>query len=177
MPPLTRPEIAGRSRLSDRQPQTAMLSRTRADRDNRLMDDELQTWRPRSPQIELATLHKVLLRHPLVVVHFWAVWNLYDRKMDEVFEWLKPRYVGRVEFRSLDVDIADSPEFCRDCRVLNLPAVAAFVRGDWVDTLIGLRSRDELDERLRGWMTPAETRHPMWDQDVDAAMRFSLGIA
>src|SRR5437762_2211766 len=111
--------------------------------------DQDHAWRPQTQGIDLATLPKALVRHPLVVVHFWAVWNLHDREMDEILQGLMPRYAGRVEFRSLDVDIAEGHDFCRGCRILNLPALAAFVRGVWIETLIGLRQRVELEDRLR----------------------------
>lgn len=123
--------------------------------------DQLPIWRPQSQAIELATLHEELARHPLVVVHFWAAWNLHDRTMDEILQGLAPRYTGRVEFRSFDVDIAGGNDFCRDCRISNVPALAAFVRGVWRDTLIGLRPQRELEARLRAWIIAAETQHLM----------------
>jgi thioredoxin-like negative regulator of GroEL len=133
--------------------------------------DQLLNWRPQSQEIELATLPKVLVRHPLVVVHAWAVWNRHDRRMDEILQGLMPRYAGRVELRSLDADSVVGHDFWRDCRIFNLPALAAFVRGIRVETVIGLRQRGELDVRLRDWIKAAETQHSMWDPDVDGPNR------
>jgi hypothetical protein len=45
--------------------------------------DARHAWRPRSQALDTATLPKGIARHPNVVVHFWAAWNLHDRKMDE----------------------------------------------------------------------------------------------
>jgi thioredoxin-like negative regulator of GroEL len=130
--------------------------------------NQLHAWRPQCPAIDLATLPKVLVRHPLVIVHFWAVWNLNDRKMDIILQGLMPRYARRVEFRSFDVDIPDGHDFCCDCRIGNVPALAAFVRGVWVETLIGVRRRGEFDDRIQDWIRAAEAPHPMWDPEVDA---------
>jgi thioredoxin-like negative regulator of GroEL len=131
--------------------------------------DEHFAWRPRSQAIELGTLRKDLARHALVLVHFWAAWDSHDRKMDETLQELAPCYAGPVGFRSFDVDIAEGSDFCRDCGISNVPAIAVFVRGVWLETLVGVRPRDELEGRLRVWIVAAEARCAMWDQDLDSS--------
>jgi thioredoxin-like negative regulator of GroEL len=122
--------------------------------------DKQFAWRPRSQAIELGTLHKELARHPLVVVHFWAVWDLHDRRMDEMLQELMPRYAGRAELRSFDVDMPEGNDFCRDCCIKNVPAIAVIVRGVWLETLVGLRPRDELESRLGEWIIASAHSSP-----------------
>jgi thioredoxin-like negative regulator of GroEL len=131
--------------------------------------DQPSSWRPYTPAIDLEALPKELVSHPLVVVHFWAVWDLHDRRMDKILQELRGRYAGSVEFRSLDVDLAEAHDLCRYCRIVNVPSLAAFVRGVWVDTLTGLRASAEIESQLEHWIRAAGTPHPMWDQEMDIA--------
>jgi thioredoxin-like negative regulator of GroEL len=91
----------------------------------------------------------LLAAHPVVVVHFWAAWNGVDRWFDPQFRTVREEFAGRIEFRSADVDDPGLNDVCRECEVVNVPALVCCVRGRRVETIIGARPAEELRARFR----------------------------
>jgi len=110
-----------------------------------------ERWQPGSKPVTAADLPTVLAGHPYLVVHFWAIWNGYDRRFEPTLAAIRREYEGRVVFRSIDVDEPELVPFCRASTVIgNVPALGFFVRGERVETVIGMRSGDELRAKLDG---------------------------
>lgn len=101
-------------------------------------------WHPSTPPIESVDFEAI----PCAVVHFWAIWNMIDRRVDPVLERAMPRYAGRVVFVSCDTDVRH--DLAAESSVVNLPALGFFRRGVHVTTRIGLLSESE----LAAWLTP-----------------------
>lgn len=92
----------------------------------------------------------------LVVVHFWASWNRVDRDMDKTLCLLEHSQENScVAFRSCCTDDEANWPLCQDCQVGNLPALAAFVKGKRIATLIGLRPFQELQGKIDEWRKQA----------------------
>jgi hypothetical protein len=90
---------------------------------------------------------------PVLVLHYWAVYDLHDREMDKRLGVLRDEYAGRLCIRSYDTARAENQPFIQG--IANLPALACFIRGKWFKSLIGLRSVDELRSVFDDWSTAA----------------------
>ena len=109
-------------------------------------------WTPASPLIDSPTLRSELPTTPFAVVHFWAVWNSVDRKMDDLIQSLRPRFQDRIAFYALETDPESAHDLCRECEIGNLPALVFFRDGERIETLIGLRRESELVETFNRWV-------------------------
>jgi thioredoxin-like negative regulator of GroEL len=89
---------------------------------------------------------------PVLVVHYWAQWDVHDRLMDGVLAELRNEYAGRVCFRSCDVDRPENQSFLHG--LASVPALGCFICGRLFDRLIGLRRAAELRATLDGWAAP-----------------------
>ncbi|WP_390844346.1 thioredoxin domain-containing protein [Anatilimnocola floriformis] len=103
------------------------------------------SWYPTSSTVELADFEL-----PILVVHYWAVWNLHDREMDRRLSALCNEYSDRICFRSCNVDGAENQRFIPD--IANIPALGCFIHGELLESSIGLRSVDELRTEFGGWL-------------------------
>lgn len=110
-------------------------------------------WRPNAPAVTFDELSAAFTRHPVVVIHFWAIWNGYDRPMDSRLQSLRAEFGAQVAFYSYDTDAPSEAgwEFLRDIRLMNLPALSCFIHGGHHETLIGLRDPAMLREKLAEW--------------------------
>ena len=105
-----------------------------------------EIWQPTTPSVDESGMSGLLRANPVVVVHFWVGWNAQDRAMDETLRHVRPDFTGRVAFRAMDTEAPGNWTFALGAGVTNWPAVACWVRGRRIGTLIGLRSRGELRE-------------------------------
>ncbi|WP_152051335.1 thioredoxin family protein [Tautonia marina] len=112
-------------------------------------------WQPSSEVLDATALSEVLARHPVVVLHVWAVWNQVDRQCDERLRVVREEFADRVVFGAIDADDPEQGAFLRSWAVGNLPAIVGFVRGARVETVVGLRPVVELRARVAGWVERA----------------------
>lgn len=89
----------------------------------------------------------------VVVLHYWAVWNMIDREMDKRIAMLREEYRDRICFRSCDVDCAENQPFIHG--IANIPALGCFIRGKWFQTVIGLRSLEAFRPVFDKWLAAA----------------------
>ena len=113
---------------------------------------DTNAWTPKTPLIAAPTLSSELPAIPLAVVHFWAAWNNVDRQMDELIQAVRPRFQDRIAFFALETDAKSAHDLCRECKVINLPALVFFRDGKRIETLIGLRPEAELVETINRWI-------------------------
>lgn len=92
---------------------------------------------------------------PILVVHFWAIWNGADPPMDEELSAVRPDYQGKICFRSCDTDKAENQQFCEG--FANVPAITCYMAGSRFKTLIGFRKAAHLRKILYAWLS-AEAR-------------------
>jgi len=105
-------------------------------------------WVPTSEPIKAADLPAALAERPMVVVHFWAVWDSYDRILDVNLRPLREAMAETVSFRSVDVDDPALVPLCRDCGVANVPTLVAFMDARQAAVLVGVRPA----EAIREWI-------------------------
>lgn len=102
-------------------------------------------WQPATPAVDAASLPRLLRTHRVVVLHFWAAWNAHDRAMDETLRRVSPDFAGKVEFRAMDTESPANWAFILQQKgIVNLPALALYVKGIRADVLVGLRSRRDV---------------------------------
>lgn len=80
-----------------------------------------------------------------VFVDFWAPWCNPCRMVSPIIDVLAKKYSGRVKFVKMNVD--DNPHTASQYMVRSIPSMLIFKDGNVIDTLIGARSKEEL-ERL-----------------------------
>ncbi|CEF48419.1 unnamed protein product [uncultured bacterium] len=96
-------------------------------------------WRPGTVALTVADVTDLIPNHKVVVVHFWARWNGVDRQFASVLDAIRPQFESRITFRSADVDDPELASSCRECEVVNVPALGCFVDGRRVKTIVGSR--------------------------------------
>jgi thioredoxin-like negative regulator of GroEL len=103
-----------------------------------MADADPQQWRPRTVPVTANDL----VQCPVLVLHYWAIWNLHDRTMDDLLLPFQQEYAGRVCFRSCDTDRAENRTFIHG--IANIPALGCFIRGRWRKSIVGLRPVEQL---------------------------------
>lgn len=81
-----------------------------------------------------------------VLVDFFAVWCGPCKAMSPVIDELSVAYDGKVKICKLDVD--QSPESSQKYGVMSIPTLLFFKSGENVDSLVGLQSKEKLEEKL-----------------------------
>ena len=110
------------------------------------------TWKPSTLEVLPQNFDAIVEAHAVAVFHFWAEWNQYDTLMDEVLQDIVKVFQARVFVGSVDVADPANWERCRSLGILNLPALVSFVQGKHFQTLIGMRSRSELNAKIEEWL-------------------------
>lgn len=77
-----------------------------------------------------------------VLVDFWADWCAPCRKIAPMLEDLADEMSDRLEIVKLNAD--ENPETVRNYRVMSLPTLAVFHRGEQVKAMVGATSKSKL---------------------------------
>ena len=117
---------------------------------------------PETPAVTSASIASVTDAHPVVIVHFWAVWNGADPPMDEQLPRIAGRLPFNAHFTSCNVDDPDCVDLCKRCGVVNIPYLAVFVDGDLRPGIIGLLDADDIVSRLTDSVLRPPSPRPWW---------------
>ena len=113
------------------------------------------SWQPSTTKVRPDEFSEVIAGHNVVIFHFYASWNRNDVIMDQVLCEIADTYKDHVFIGSIDTDDPENYEKCKELRILNLPAIAAFVNGRHFETVIGLLSRESLNTKVQQWSNTA----------------------
>ncbi len=88
----------------------------------------------------------------LVVIHFWAEWNGYDKLLKEILNGLAVEFEEKVKFCSLDVDQQQFIGFLRSLPLPNIPALAYYKDGNKIALEIGLRKKKYIQNKIENYL-------------------------
>lgn len=115
------------------------------------------SWQPSTTKVLPDEFGKVIAGQSVAVFHFYAAWNPYDVTMDQMLCEIADAYKDHIFIGSIDADDQENWERCKELRILNLPAIAAFVNSQHFETVIGLPSKEALNSKVQKWLNTART--------------------
>ena len=86
----------------------------------------------------------------LVLVDFWATWCGPCRAIGPVIEELEEQYRGKVTVGKINVD--EEQALARKYKIMSIPTIMLFKNGEVVDKVVGLRSKEDLEELIESNM-------------------------
>ncbi|MCM1266696.1 MAG: thioredoxin [Bacteroidales bacterium] len=81
-----------------------------------------------------------------VLVDFYAEWCGPCKMMAPIIEQLAEKYDGKVKVGKCDVDEEDG--IARTYRIMNIPNMKIFVKGEAVGNIVGAVGQDEIEAEL-----------------------------
>lgn len=82
----------------------------------------------------------------LTLVDFWAPWCGPCRMQGPIIDELHEEMGDKVTFAKVNID--EEQESAREFRVMSIPTMMIFKDGQPVETLVGLRSKEQLEDVL-----------------------------
>ena len=114
-------------------------------------------WQPSITKVLPDEFGEVIAGPNVAVIYCYASWNRYDVTMDRMLCEIADAYTDHIFIGSIDTDDQENWERCKEFRILNLPAIVAFVNGQYFETVIGLLSKASLNSKLQKWLNVART--------------------
>ena len=89
---------------------------------------------------------EVLKNNGLVLVDFFATWCGPCKMIAPILSEIAEKYKGKVKVGKVNVD--EQNELAMEYRIESIPTLKLFKDGQLIKTLIGLRSKSEIEEIL-----------------------------
>ncbi len=89
---------------------------------------------------------EVLKNNGLVLVDFFAIWCGPCKMISPILSEIAEEYKGKVKVGKVNVD--EQNELAMEYRIESIPTLKLFKDGQVIKTLIGLRSKSEIEEIL-----------------------------
>ena len=90
---------------------------------------------------------EVLQSEVPVLVDFYAQWCNPCKMMAPILEELAEQYDGKVKIGKCDIDEEDG--LARKYRVMNIPNMKIFVKGEVAGTVVGAVEKEDLEEEIQ----------------------------
>jgi thioredoxin 1 len=88
-----------------------------------------------------------------VLVDFWAEWCGPCKRMAPMLDEIATENAGTLRVAKLDIDV--NRETATTYGVMSIPTLKVFRGGEVVHTIVGARSKAELQKELAGWTAAA----------------------
>ena len=103
-------------------------------------------------KITSANFEKEVLNSDIpVVVDFFAQWCGPCKMMAPLVDKMAEKYAGQMKIGKLDVD--ESMEIAQKYRVASIPTFVFFKNGEAVGTFVGGMSANELEEKIKQFLS------------------------
>ncbi|NLM10972.1 MAG: thioredoxin [Clostridiaceae bacterium] len=89
---------------------------------------------------------EVLQSEQPVMVDFWAAWCGPCRMIAPTVDQVAEEFQGKAKVVKINVD--ENGELAEKYRIMTIPTLMVFKDGNVVDSLVGVRSKDELSNML-----------------------------
>ena len=90
---------------------------------------------------------EVLQSEVPVLVDFFEQWCNPCKMMAPILEELAEKYDGKIKIGKCDIDEEDG--LARKYRVMNIPNMKIFVKGEVAGTVVGAVDKEELEEEIQ----------------------------
>lgn len=97
--------------------------------------------------VDDSNFSETLVKHPVVLIDFWADWCGPCRALAPTVEELAGEYAGRVLVGKLNVD--ENPGTAERFQVCSIPTVVLIKNGNEVDRVVGCVPKDHFEGMLR----------------------------
>ena len=87
------------------------------------------------------------IQKPVAVVDFFADWCMPCLMMAPVIEEMSEKFKGRIAFAKLNVD--DNQKLSQKFKVMSIPTLIVFKKGEEAGRLIGSIQAEALEERIK----------------------------
>ena len=87
------------------------------------------------------------IQKPAAVVDFFADWCMPCLMMAPVIEEMSEKFKGRIAFAKLNVD--DNQKLSQKFKVMSIPTLIVFKKGEEAGRLIGSIQAEALEERIK----------------------------
>ena len=109
-------------------------------------------WSPSSPPVEAERFEDVIAG-AMVIVHFWAPWNPYDKQLDANLQQVRKKF-PRVQFYSANTDDTAFTPIVERFNVAVLPALVCFTRSRTQGRFHGVETLQALEAFLTEMSQP-----------------------
>ena len=99
---------------------------------------------------------EVLASDVPVLVDFWAAWCAPCRMLAPTVEAIAQEYAGKVKVAKLDVD--DNQNTAAQYNIRNIPTLLLFQKGRVVETLVGIKSKEEISRLLNTYTALSQSK-------------------
>jgi thioredoxin 1 len=93
-----------------------------------------------------ADIDDAIQKYETIVVDCWAPWCGPCRMVGPVIDELAKEMQGKVVFGKLNVD--ENPETSMKHRIMSIPTLLVFKKGNLVERLVGAYPKEELKKKL-----------------------------
>ncbi|MBI1746543.1 MAG: thioredoxin [Acidobacteria bacterium] len=91
-----------------------------------------------------------------VLVDFWAAWCAPCRMLAPTVVALADDYAGKVKVAKLNVD--ENPNTAAQYSIRGIPTLLLFQKGAVVETVVGVKSKEEIVRLLDNYVGKAQTK-------------------